>query len=817
MTIDELQVLITANTDSIRSEMKKVQGDIQGLQTKANKSGSSMFSSFLKANVVTGLLSKGIQMISGSLDGAVSRVDILNNFTNVMSNLGVGSEDAEASINRLSDKLTGLPTTLDSAAASVQQFTSANGNVKASTEMFLALNNAVLAGGMSAQVQQSALEQLSQAYAKGKPDMMEWRSLQQAMPGQLKQVAQAMGYVSADQLGEQLRNGKVSMNDFMKTIVELNHEGVNGFQSFEEQAFNSTGGIGTSITNMKTAFTRGIAEIINAIGRSNIASFFQGIARVINAVIPYIAGFVKACVWAVNSVASLFGMKTKKNVDSVKKSVANLGSTAGGTTAGGLDKATGSAKKLKKELNGLASFDEMNVLNEANNDDSGSGGGSGGGSTGIGDMDLSGFDTGLDNTKSKADEIAEYLKGVFKGVGNVLKDIWNSEPVQAYVKLLEAQFNFVKDLAIRLGTDLFNNMSMTWTNIQDNVFTILTNISTLFTNIWTDVAEGINTWGPQIIDGISGVFNSIWQDAIDPYLQIITHIWADFTGMLVEKWNEYGKPLVDNIGEFCVKTIELFQKIWDDVLEPIVTPFLETLSWLWDEHLKSMIDNVIDFVGKLVNGALEIYNKFIQPIVSYLLDTLSPAWSMLSNLVIGVLGSILAVIYDTVGGIFQTLGGLVDYITGVFTGNWSKAWNGIKDIFGGVFNALIGLAKFPINVIIDAINSFIAGLNHIKVPDWVPGVGGKGINIPKIPKLAEGGVVDKPTSAIIGEAGKEAVIPLERNTSWMDDLAEKINTGNNDSPQHITINVGDDTLIDKVIDGTNKKLFETNGEVTFNL
>ena len=815
MTVDELQVLITANTQQLQNEISKTQQSISNLTSNASKSTSNLTSSFIKASIFTKTLGLAIKTVTNNLGGAISRLDTLNNYTNVMSNLGISGEDADASIQRLSDKLTGLPTTLDDAASAVQRFTSANGNIKASTDMFLALNNAILAGGSSTEIQKSALEQLSQAYSKGKPDMMEWRTAMTAMPAQLKQVAQAMGYVSADELGENLRNGKVSMNEFMSTIMKLNKEGANGFQSFEQQAINSTGGVRTSMTNVKTAITRGLTEIMNAIGQSNIAGFFNGVASAINKVIPYITGFVKACVWAVSSITSLFGGKTKKKVDNVNSSLKSLGGS-GVSTSTGLDKATGSAKKLNKELGKLAGFDEMNVLTENSSDTGGDSGASSGGAGDLGDLDFSDWDTNLDKTSSKADEIAEKIKSVFISVGDVLKSIWNSDPVQAFVNLVGTQFNFIKDLALQLGTDLWNNMTVTWSNIEGNVSTTLSNISTLFTTMWTDMANGIETWGQPIIEGVSGVFNSIWQDAIDPYLQIVTKAWADFSGMLVEKWNEYGKPLIDNIGEFATKTIELFQSIWDNVLEPIITPFLETLSWLWDEHLSKIVEKVIDFVGKLVNGALEIYNKFIQPLILNLLEKLAPAWAFLSNAVIGVLGSILAVVGDVIGSIIGILGGIIDFVTGVFTGNWSKAWNGIKDIFKNIIDGLVGIFKFPINLIIDGINSFISGLNKVKVPDWVPGVGGKGVNIPKIPKLARGGIIDEPTLAVVGEAGKEAVMPLENNTGWIDLLADKLASkigGNSGSPIQLVVKIGEDTILDKVIEGMKNKDFETNGEV----
>ena len=816
MTVEELQVLITANTDSLRKEIQNTQKQVTSLQKVANKTSTSMLNSF--KFLTKGIVALGIgKLIASQMDDAVARLDALNNFPKVMSNLGISNEDAQASMTRLSDALVGLPTTLDSATMSVQRFTSANGNVKASTEMFLALNNAILSGGASTEIQKSALEQLSQSYAKGKPDMMEWRTAMTAMPAQLKQVAIAMGYASASDLGEALRSGAVSMDEFMVKITELNKNGVNGFQSFEEQARNSTGGVNTSITNLKTAFTRGLADIMNAIGQSNIAGFFNGIAKAINTVIPYITGFVKACVWAVSTVSSLFGKSTKKNVDSTSKSLGDLGSTSGGATSKGLDKATGSAKKLNKELHGLASFDEMNVIKESDSSSgSGSDDSSGGGVGDLSGIDLSAFE-GMTTELSKADQIAQRLQGIFGQVGETVRNIWNSEPIQAFVGFATTYGQFLFDYWSTLGINLWTNLQTTWESIRLDVETALTNMSLLWTAFWTDLDLGIQTWGQPIIDGVSNLFNSIWKDAIDPAVKQASKIWADFSKILLDLWNEYGKPLVDNIGEFVTTTIALFQSIWDNVLAPIIEPFLETLSWLWDKHIKGMIKTIGEFVMKLVNGALEIYNKFIAPVVMWLLDKLQPAFAFIGSLVSGVMGTILGVISDVVGGVFKVLGGLVDFITGIFTGNWKKAWNGVKDIFKGIIDGIAGIFKAPINLIIDGINAFIGGLNKIKIPDWVPVVGGKGFHIDKIPKLAQGTVVDKPTIAMIGEAGKEAVIPLENNTGWITELANQLNgrTGNG-QPFQLIVKIGEDTILDKLVDGINQKSFENNGEV-FNI
>ena len=245
----------------------KFKGDTKDAEKSTNQLSASiggLTKSFTLGNLAAQAITKTLGVMSSSMDSAIRRVDTMNNFPRVMDNLGVSAEDSAEVIKDLSKQLQGLPTTLDDAASAVQRFTSKNGDVKESEKLFLAVNNAILAGGASSSIQSSALEQLSQAYAKGKPDMMEWRTLMTAMPAQLKQVATAMGYVDAAMLGEAVRadGGEKEFARMMDTMMRMNTEGVNGFKSFDEQARNSTGGISTSVTNMKTAFVRGVGNII---------------------------------------------------------------------------------------------------------------------------------------------------------------------------------------------------------------------------------------------------------------------------------------------------------------------------------------------------------------------------------------------------------------------------------------------------------------------------------------------------------------------------------------------------------------------------
>ncbi|TFJ71878.1 phage tail tape measure protein [Carnobacterium maltaromaticum] len=117
-------------------------------------------------------------------------------------------------------------------------------------------------------------------------------------------------------------------------------------------------------------------------------------------------------------------------------------------------------------------------------------------------------------------------------------------------------------------------------------------------------------------------------------------------------------------------------------------------------------------------------------------------------------GGIIANFENMLAAVKRIFGGIIDFITGVFTGNWSQAWQGVKDIFGGIMDGIAAGVKAPINAMISLINSFIGGLSNIKIPKWVPGIGGKGFNIPQIPYLATGGHMLN-GQAIVGEAGPE--------------------------------------------------------------
>lgn len=165
-------------------------------------------------------------------------------------------------------------------------------------------------------------------------------------------------------------------------------------------------------------------------------------------------------------------------------------------------------------------------------------------------------------------------------------------------------------------------------------------------------------------------------------------------------------------------------------------------------------------IAALVAGLVWAYNN-----VEWFRNGVNAFFQGVSDIAVEVFNFMGGYISNIFGGIIQNFQnffdagkriftGFIDFITGIFTGDWERAWNGVVNIFGGIFDGIAAMAKAPFNGMIGLINAFLGGLNSIKIPKWVPGVGGKSFSISTLPYLADGGHVLN-GQAIVGEAGPE--------------------------------------------------------------
>ena len=207
------------------------------------------------------------------------------------------------------------------------------------------------------------------------------------------------------------------------------------------------------------------------------------------------------------------------------------------------------------------------------------------------------------------------------------------------------------------------------------------------------------------------------------------------------------------------------------------------------EDIKAFLQNGIDWLRGLGDKVEEIFGGSVRKIYDSIIDVLQVILDTFDSTITAIKG-----IFD----------GFIQFFTGVFTGDWQKAWDGVKNIFSSVWDGIVGIVKGAINIVISLINGMIGALetslnwivDKINALEIVNPFNGEEIwspNIPRfefgrIPMLAKGGIINQPTRAIVGEAGREAVLPLENNTEWMDILADKIAGNIGVSNGDITIN-----------------------------
>ena len=302
---------------------KGVKAELDGIskemETRGNKTGAIFGNAW---SVAAGsLISKGISKIgatiSNNLGRAISRVDTINNFPKVMTALGYSADEASSSVNEISNAIDGLPTALDSAVSDIQKLAATMGNLNTgmvnATSVGIALNNMFLAGGKGTEAASNAMGQYNQMLAAGKADMQSWRSILDAAPGQLNQLAKTLLGATATQedLRQAINDGTISFDQMNEAIVNLNQNGGDGFASFEEQARTATGGIGTALENVQNRIGKAIAKIIDHIGSdkiaeaiNNISAGFSGVADVIINIIDFIANNQ----WLVEFVGTFIGI-----------------------------------------------------------------------------------------------------------------------------------------------------------------------------------------------------------------------------------------------------------------------------------------------------------------------------------------------------------------------------------------------------------------------------------------------------------------------------------------------------------------------------
>lgn len=861
MTVDELQVLITANAASFNKQLQAVQRQLDGVGKQAQAQAGAMTRSFSAAKVAAAAAIAAIGVAVGKMVTASTRQfgDFEQNVGGAKAiygeyagyvqkkaweaarTMGMSMNEYMQTANKIGaimqgsgmDQASALKMTTEWMQRAADQASVMGVTTREAMEAITgaAKGNFMMMDNIGVKMNATTLE--AYALSKGISTAFDKMSEAQKVGLAYELFMERTGYA----MGNFAREGATTMNGALATL---------------RASFANLGAM------MGQAFAPVVMQVANFVSTylipalASAVPYVMALMNVIGQMVSYVGGLL----------SGLFGGSGTEAIQSVGAAADSTAASVNkvGAAAGGAGKALGGAAKQAKKLKGqLAGFDEMNVLPDPQSSSSGGGGAGGGGGGAAPNFKMPKMPkfNPFEGMDKRAKDISDKIKKIFA-------EMFDFGPIGKSAKVFfTGLMDLVKGLAV-IGDGFVKKfiIPVAKFQIEDSIPRILEAIGRALSAIdfstISDAANGVFTHLAGLINSISSAFADI--------ISVLAPVGAWFANFVVP-------PALEILSAGLMVARAAFDGIWfamqaiGAILEPIFTAFaaqIEPLLTLLGKLFKwvqqndtimnilktSMIAVGIVILGPivaslaalgaaltavtfLVNKAVEMFTAgwssvkvvwsaaggFFSGIWSGITSTFSGVRSFFSdmftsayNAVRGVWSGITGFFSNAWSVVKNTFSGVVSWIKSTFLGAWSSAWNGVKNAFSNIANGIGNAFKAPINFIIDIINKFIEGLNHIKVPDWVPAVGGKGINIPKIPKLARGGLVSGATIAMIGEAGREAVLPLDRNTGWMDELAAKI--GGNGGSVNLLLQIDGKDIpfsAEVVADALNDAAFLRNG------
>lgn len=444
---------------------------------------------------------------------------------------------------------------------------------------------------------------------------------------------------------------------------------------------------------------------------------------------------------AAQAIARVFG----KEIDSTEQASDNISEAV--SNQEDLAKATEQTTKAAKGQ--LAAYDEINTISR----DTAETAGNVGGSQPVKTSEI--IDTAA--TETSIDNLANKLKNTFAPVVKYLKSTFGGAWEQIKTTGVNSFERIKKSLSL-IGSDFAENIA------PRIVQTFKNDIIPIFADFTRQATKSFDNFS----ENAHNLFDKMYVDVISPFAQRFVNIWGDMWDKTKEIWGEKSGSIFYNFNKWIDSIFDLFNNWWDTLIKPIFDHIGETVDWLWDKHLKDLWDRLQKFIATVTEDFLILWNKVLYPIYKYIQDTVYPAVKDIIDGIWDVIGTLVGHISDMIKNMMRMLGGLLDFITGVFTGNWDKAWRGIKDMFGGWWNNIYDTFKTVINLIIDGLNAlwraiyrtFSGIANGIgKAVGWIGSLMGKDweFSMPKypptIPKLARGAVIpaNKPFLAQLGD------------------------------------------------------------------
>lgn len=701
-------VLLTPKFDNLTSSIAdQLDGAFSGASKIGGKAGSDAggkFSSGIsaKAGAVMGLVSsvtsKAFDAISNSLGSAIGRVDTMNNFPKVMKNLGYSSQEAEASIKKMSASIDGLPTSLPGLTSMVQQLAPLCGSLDEATNIGIAFNDMCLASGASTADVSRAMQQYSQILSKGKPELQDWKTLQEVMPGQLNQVAKALIGPTANSkdLYNALKDGSITMDDFNAAVLKLDQEGVDGFASFAQQAKDSTQGIGTALDNISNRVAKAVQTIINAFGAENISgainAFSGSFGKTADAIATVIYGIKDVVSKGVSGIASVFGQIKSALPSGFLDGIVNAFNQLApaimpAITAftlllpvmGGMQKVFGIVsgfKSLGAALSAVA-----------------------GGPVGLIIAAIAAVVVGLAALYNTNEDVRNAINSAWSGIQSAAAQVWP----------------YIQQAVTTACSVIQGAVTKYWPVIQQVVTQVMGAVKDFVVSAWPTIQAAFTT----ACSVIQSIIQAVW-----PVIQAVVSVVMSAIQLIVTQvW-----PTVQNyISMACQVIMAVINAVWP-VIQTIITtvmnvimavisvvwPIIQTVFSTACAVIAAVINAVWPVIQTVITTVMQVINAVIGTVLAAINGDWEGVWTGIQSIIETVWTGIQSIVSAAIGAVSSIISSVLSTISGV----WSGTWGAIKWAFSSIWNGIRGAATSGI----DSVYTTVTGIKD-KIVGFFSGAG----------------------------------------------------------------------------------------------
>lgn len=605
----------TSGMNSAVRKLDEFDGHVDNTGKKGGSSLGGIWTSFVGNFLASGamkLVSAGINLVTDSISGAIARVDTLNNSTRVFQNMGFQSKETARTMDALKESIQGLPTPLDSAVKGVQLIASSTNDLGKSQEIFAALNNGILGFGGSTEMVDNAIIQLSQSFSNGKVDAQTWNSMINSGLGPaLNALAKQMG-MTAGEMKEGLSDGTISVEQFQDALIDLNKNGGGGLKSLETIAQDATAGIGTGIENMKTAVTRGMANVITSIDESLKEAGFDGIGGIIanigstfESALNKIAGSIPRIISVVTNLYTTFkpflplltgviaGVGSFIAITKTISTVTSIVRTTQEIFAGfkavitGVKLATDAAANSQKIYNAIMSINPYVAIAAAI----------------IGVVAL-----------------VTHLWKTNEGFRDAVIDIWDS---------IKKAFSDAADWVLNAWTGTKEFFSDLWSGIKESASTAYKGVQ----DAWSNTKDWFKQKGSDISDGIKSGwgattdwFSGKWEDISSAAQTAIDFIWH-YIGPFVEGYKDAFDTLFRHTEGIWVNIQQVAGSAWEIIKNIVLAPVLAITSFVTG-GFEEMQTNMLAVWENIKLHALSIWVAIQRIFTSYVTGIVSMVTSI---------------------------------------------------------------------------------------------------------------------------------------------------------------------------------------------